>query len=112
MSGRVKVIKRRAVTTGQLRRGPAGEAGSSPELAAATTPEQTLAQAAEAALSGRTPESARLEPQPPETEGSARVEVVSVGPESSELRVHCSCGSETVIALNHPAEDPALGGAR
>ena len=113
MTGRVKVIKRRAVSTGQLRRRPAGEPDLGPEPAAAmAAPEHALAEPAGAAAHpGGTLESPRLEPQHPERGGSARVEVVSVGPESSELRVHCTCGSETVIALNHPAEDSGLGGA-
>jgi len=99
MTGRVKVIKRRAVTTGKLRRQSAPEQLSSVALA-----EESAAAELSQAIAA-TP--ASIELPPPDANPSATVEVVSLGPEASELRVRCACGCETVIALTHPAEGGA-----
>ncbi len=116
MTGRVKVIKRRAVSTGQLRRRPEGNPGLSVEQAeGGFTPEPAVSRAVGPATGHQLQPSEPQGQEPPDQEPPdqdrgcpATVEVVSVGPESSELRVRCACGSETVIALNHPAEGGAM----
>jgi len=103
MTGRVKVIKRRTVSTGQLRRRPEGAArAENPEPPLRPEVEQRMASEPIPAA----PASIHLPPAPEES-SSATVEVVSSSPETTELRVCCACGCETVIALNHPAEGGA-----
>lgn len=99
MTGRVKVIKRRSVSTGQMvrERTPASPPEVSPSVAAVAVAESAPAPAP----------SPQEEPPGSPPEAASRVEVTRVGPESMELRVRCACGCETLIELNHPAEGVA-----
>lgn len=110
---RCQVIKRGAVSTGQLRRRPeAGQRASaevspsaSAEAEGSAQPEQGLAVPSADSGGGQAFAQPGQAPVPPPDQ--ARIEVVSSGPETTEIHVHCTCGRRTVIDCSHPAEGGA-----